>query len=155
MLGDDRFRKVVARVVVDDRNVEGTYASDSVAAVAQSAIAALVLFLVLIMVVYSFGCWPVWQAICNGSLLSFTSLQLGASPATKIKMHDVTVDDKTLVFRSSRTSRVEYMYSYSRSVQETKIRFRASRLKRSPNYRYNTTAQDTLNSIMVITYDMF
>ena len=49
MLGDDRFRKVAARVVVDDKNVEGTYASDSVAAVAQSAIAALVLFLVLIM----------------------------------------------------------------------------------------------------------
>lgn len=49
MLGDDRFRKVAARVLVDDKNVEGTYASDSVAAVAQSAIAALVLFLVLIM----------------------------------------------------------------------------------------------------------
>ena len=49
MLGDDRFRKVAARVVVDDKNVEGTYASDSVAAVAQRAIAALVLLLVLIM----------------------------------------------------------------------------------------------------------
>ena len=62
MLGDDRFRKVAARVVVDDRNVEGTYASDSVAAVAQSAIAALVLFLVLIMAFgYSFDCLPVSQ----------------------------------------------------------------------------------------------
>jgi hypothetical protein len=50
MLGDDRFRKA-ARVVVDDRNVEGTYASDSAAAaVAQSASATLVLPLVLIMV---------------------------------------------------------------------------------------------------------
>lgn len=62
MLGDDRFRKVAARVVVDDRNVEGTYASDSVTAVAQSAIAALVLFLVLIMAFgYSFDCLPVSQ----------------------------------------------------------------------------------------------
>ena len=51
MLGDGRFRKVAARVVVDDKNVEGTYASDSVATAAQNAIAALVLFLVLIMVV--------------------------------------------------------------------------------------------------------
>ena len=34
-----------------------------------------------------------------------TSLQLGASPATK--KHDVTVDGKTFVFRSSRTSRVD------------------------------------------------
>ena len=49
MLGDDRFRKA-ARVVVDDaKNDEGTYASDSDAALAQSARAALVPFVVFIM----------------------------------------------------------------------------------------------------------
>lgn len=49
MLGDDRFRKA-ARVVVDDaKNDEGTYASDSDAALAQSARAALVPFAVFIM----------------------------------------------------------------------------------------------------------
>ena len=49
MLGDDRFRKA-ARVVDDDaKNDEGTYASDSDAALAQSARAALVPFVVFIM----------------------------------------------------------------------------------------------------------
>jgi len=54
MLGDDRFRKA-ARVVVDvDKNDEGMYASDSVPAVAQSARAALVLLVVLIMACRAF-----------------------------------------------------------------------------------------------------
>ena len=48
MLGDDRFRKA-ARVVDDAKNDEGTYASDSDAALAQSARAALVPFVVFIM----------------------------------------------------------------------------------------------------------
>lgn len=49
MLGDDRFRKA-ARVVADDaKNDEGTYASDSEVALAQSARAALVLLVVLTM----------------------------------------------------------------------------------------------------------
>ena len=77
MLGDDRFRKVAARVVVDDKNVEGTYASDSVAAVAQSAIAALVLFLVLIMMLLIR--LDVGRSRNGRSSSALPTLQLGAS----------------------------------------------------------------------------